>query len=77
MILQSWLLTQGGENKMLHIRSRRGPQAFLARDDREEAKAIFLQSSFFNVWVPGALNLYVKYGLVDIPPSEGAGCDSK
>ncbi|KAF9508581.1 hypothetical protein BS47DRAFT_1302619 [Hydnum rufescens UP504] len=40
---------------------------------RSEAKALLLRSPFFSVWVPEALDLYVKYGLVDIPPSEGGG----
>ncbi|KAF9508590.1 hypothetical protein BS47DRAFT_1397676 [Hydnum rufescens UP504] len=44
---------------------------------RDEAKALFLQSPFFNVWTSEALDVYVKYGLVDIPPSEGGGARLK
>jgi hypothetical protein len=41
--------------------------------DREEAKAHFLRNPTFNVWAPEVLDLYIQYGLVDIPPSEGGG----
>ncbi|KAF9503721.1 hypothetical protein BS47DRAFT_1309373, partial [Hydnum rufescens UP504] len=39
---------------------------------RKEAKAHFLRNPTFNVWAPEILDLYIQYGLVDIPPSDGA-----
>jgi hypothetical protein len=52
---------------------RIGTDVLVAICYREEAKKSFLQNPFFMPWDPEVLDIYVQYGLTDVPKSEGGG----